>query len=137
MTEAKHPAGRPTLYKEEYCEQVVELGKLGKSYEQISGELNIAVRTLYLWRDTYPEFMQAMEDAKGYEQSWWENQAQAYMLEHKDSSKLNHSLWSRSMAARFPKKYANQVKAEVTGAEGAPLLAGIVVSFVLPKPPEE
>jgi hypothetical protein len=36
------------------------------------------------------------------------------------------------MAARFPKKYREQVKQEITGADGAPLLSGIQVSFVKP-----
>ena len=70
---------------------------------------------------------------RSFEQAWWENQAQSYMLEHKDAPKLNPTLWSRSMAARFPKKYREQVKQEITGADGAPLLSGIQVSFVAPK----
>jgi hypothetical protein len=36
------------------------------------------------------------------------------------------------MAARFPKKYRESTKTEITGAEGTPLLAGIQVSFVKP-----
>ena len=133
MTEAKHPGGRPTLYRPEYCEEIIELGKLGKSYEQIAAELNLALRTLYLWRDTHPEFMHAMEDSKVYEQAWWESQAQSYMLEHKDAAKLNPSLWSRSMGARFPKKYRESTKTEITGADGVSLLEGIQVTFVMPK----
>ena len=138
MTEpkAKHAGGRPTLYLPEYCEEVIRLGKEGKSFEQIAAELNLALRTLYLWRDTYPQFMHAMEDSKVYEQAWWESQAQLYMLEHKDASKLNPSLWSRSMSARFPKKYRESTKTEITGADGASLLEGIQVTFVLPKSQE-
>lgn len=129
----KRPVGRPSTYDPAYCEKVVELGKLGKSIEQICYDLDIAVRTLYLWRDTHPEFMQALEDAKAFEQAWWESQAHAYMVETKDGPKLNASLWSRSMAARFPKKYRESVKQEITGADGAPLITGINVSFVKPE----
>lgn len=129
-TPEKRPVGRPTLYDPAMCEKVVELGKLGKSIEQICYNLNISIRTIYLWRDTHEEFMQALEDAKTFEQAWWEEQAAAYMVENKESDKLNASLWSRSMAARFPKKYRESVKQEITGAEGAPLLSGIQVSFV-------
>lgn len=129
----KRPVGRPSTYDPAYCEKVVELGKLGKSIEQICYDLDIPVRTLYLWRDTHPEFMQALEDAKAFEQAWWESQAHAYMVETKDGPKLNASLWSRSMAARFPKKYRESVKQEITGADGAPLITGINVSFVKPE----
>jgi hypothetical protein len=135
MTETteKRPVGRPSLYDPKDCEEVIALGKLGKSIEQICANLNTPVRTLYEWRDRFPEFSQALEDAKSYEQAWWEDQAHAYMVETKEGPKLNASLWSRSMAARFPKKYRESVKQEVTGADGAPLLSGIQVTFIKPE----
>ena len=132
MTEDTRPVGRPTLYDPSYCDKVVELGALGKSVEQISSNLGVSCRVLYDWRDRFPEFLRAMEQAKEAEQTWWEDQAQAYMLEHKDGAKLNASIWSRSMAARFPKKYRESVKQEITGENGAPLLTNIAVSFVNP-----
>lgn len=132
MNETKRPVGRPSTYDPAYCEQVIELGKLGKSVEQICATLNTPVRTLYEWRDRNPEFSQALEDAKAFEQAWWEDQVHAYMVETKEGPKLNASLWSRSMAARFPKKYREQTKTEITGADGAPLISGIQVTFVKP-----
>ena len=134
MTETteKRPVGRPTLYNPKYCEEVVTLGRIGKSVEQIAANLNVSLRTIYLWRDTYEDFMHALDDAKTYEQAWWEEQASAYMVENKESDRLNATLWSRSMAARFPKKYRESTKTEITGADGAPLLSGIQVSFVKP-----
>ena len=131
MSETR-PVGRPSSYDPAYCEKVIELGKLGKSVEQIASILDVSLRTMYTWRDAYPEFLHAMEDAKTHEQAWWEEQGAAYMLEHKDAAKLNASIWSRSMAARFPKKYRQETKTEITGADGAPLLTGIQVTFVKP-----
>ena len=137
MTEEteKRPVGRPTLYDPAYCDKVVELGRIGKSVEQIAAMLNVSLRTMYSWRDAHEEFLHALDDAKTYEQAWWEEQAAAYMVENKESDRLNASLWSRSMAARFPKKYRESTKTEITGADGAPLLSGINVTFV--KPTEE
>jgi hypothetical protein len=132
MTEELKPVGRPSLYNPSYCDKVVELGALGKSVEQISSVLGVSLRTMYTWRDAYPEFLHALDEAKAAEQTWWEDQAQAYMLEHKDGAKLNASIWSRSMAARFPKKYRESVKQEITGENGTPLLTAIQVSFVTP-----
>jgi len=134
MTETteKRPVGRPSLYDPKYCEEVVALGRIGKSVEQIAANLNVSLRTMYLWRDTHEEFMHALDDAKTYEQAWWEEQAATYMVENKESDRLNATLWSRSMAARFPKKYRESTKTEITGADGAPLLSGIQVSFVKP-----
>ena len=132
MTEEKRPVGRPSLYDPKYCEEVITLGRIGKSIEQIAANLNVSLRVLYDWRDKHPEFLHALEDAKTYEQAWWEEQAVAYMVENKESDRLNATLWSRSMAARFPKKYRESTKTEITGADGAPLLSGIQVSFVKP-----
>lgn len=129
----KRQVGRPTLYDPAYCETVRELGRIGKSIEQICYQLNISIRTIYLWKDTHEEFMQALEDAKTFEQAWWEEQAAAYMVENKESDRLNATLWSRSMAARFPKKYRESTKQEITGADGAPLITGIQVTFVKPE----
>ena len=127
-----NPVGRPSKYDPAFCERVIELGKLGKSVEQIACELGLSTRVMFKWRDEYEEFMHALTDSKEYSQAWWENMCQTHMIEDKDSPKLNASLWSRSMAARFPKTYRESVKQEVTGADGAPLLAGIQVSFVKP-----
>lgn len=134
MTETteKRPVGRPSLYDPKYCEEVIALGRIGKSIEQIAANLNVSLRVLYDWRDKHPEFLHALEDCKTYEQAWWEEQAAAYMVENKESDRLNATLWSRSMAARFPKKYRESTKTEITGADGAPLLSGIQVSFVKP-----
>jgi hypothetical protein len=129
-TPQKRPVGRPSLYDTAYCEQVIELGKLGKSVEQIASHLGMSLRVFYDWKEKYPEFLQALDDAKQYEQYWWEEQAQAYLVENKESDKINTSLWSRSMAARFPKKYRESTKTEITGADGAPLISGIQVTFV-------
>jgi hypothetical protein len=73
-----------------------------------------------------------LEYAKELELDWWENIAQSMMVEEKESAKLNASIWSRSMAARFPKKYRESTKTEITGADGAPLITGINVTFVKP-----
>ena len=129
---AKRPVGRPTLYDPAYCDKVIELGRIGKSVEQIAAMLNVSLRTMYSWRDAHEEFLHALDDAKTYEQAWWEEQAAAYMVENKESDRLNSTLWSRSMAARFPKKYRESTKQEITGADGAPLLTGIQVTFVKP-----
>jgi hypothetical protein len=134
MTETpeKRPVGRPSLYKPEYCEEVIALGKIGKSTEAIGAILGVGTKTLYNWRDENPEFLHALELAKEFELQWWEDIAQTHMIENKESDKINASIWSRSMAARFPKKYRESTKTEITGADGAPLLSGIQVSFVKP-----
>ena len=116
-----NPVGRPSKYNPAFCDQVIELGKLGKSVEQIACELGLSTRVMYKWRDEHQEFMHAMEEAKEYEQYWWETIAQTHMIEEQGAAKLNASIWSRSMAARFPRKYRESIKQEITGSDGGPL----------------
>jgi len=134
MTETlvKRSVGRPSLYDPAYIEQVIELGKLGKSTEAIGATLGVSTATLYRWRDEFAEFREALDHAKEYELLWWEDIAQTHMIENRESDKINASIWSRSMAARFPKKYRESTKTEITGADGAPLISGITVTFVKP-----
>ena len=132
-----NPVGRPSKYDSAFCERVIQLGKLGKSIEQIACELDVGTKTIYNWRDEHPEFLRALDMAREFEQNWWETIAQTHMIEEKDAAKLNASIWSRSMAARFPKKYRESTKQEITGADGAPLLQGIEVSFVTPPKRDE
>ena len=129
-----NPVGRPSAYDPSFCEKAIELGNKGKSLEQISGALGITYRTLCNWRDEHEEFFHALEEAKVREMIWWEEHAQAYLVEHKDGDRLNVGLWSRSMAARFPKKYSERIRQELTGAEGAPLLKSVEIMFIDAEP---
>ena len=132
MTEEKRPVGRPSKYDPAFCERAIELGRIGKSIEQIAANLGVSTRVLFDWRDKHEDFLHALEYAKELELDWWETIGQIHMVENRESDKLNASIWSRSMAARFPKKYRESTKQEITGAEGAPLLQGIQVTFVKP-----
>ncbi len=129
----KRPVGRPSLYDSAFCERAIELGRIGKSIEQIAANLGVSTRVLFDWRDKHEEFLHALEYAKELELDWWETVGQTHMIEEKESAKLNASIWSRSMAARFPKKYRESTKQEITGADGAPLVTGIQVTFVKPE----
>ena len=122
MSTHVNPVGRPSNYEPIYCNQVIELGKQGKSYEQIASILNIGLRTLFTWRDTHLEFQHALRDAKDFEMAFWEDLAQTYLVEEKGAPRLNAGLWSRSMAARFPNKYSERIKKEYsTNYDGLPI----------------
>jgi hypothetical protein len=51
------------------------------------------------------------------------------MIESPGNTKLNTGLWARSMSARFPKKYRENTKVEVTGKEGKPIEVDVVHDF--------
>jgi len=51
--------GRPTKYKEEYCEQLIEHMSLGHSFESFASVVNVNRDTLYEWCSTQPNFSDA------------------------------------------------------------------------------
>lgn len=100
------PAGAPSKYDESFCDRVIELGKLGKSVTYIATELDVHKDTIYEWVKIHPEFSDALTRAKQWSQRWWEDKGQDGV----DADKFNGSVWSRSMAARFPDDW-REVKA--------------------------
>jgi hypothetical protein len=125
-----NPVGRPSKYDPIYCNKVLEYGALGKSFEQMSALMGIGITTMKRWREEFEEFRTALEDAQALSQTWWEDHAQSYLVEHKDGEKLNTGLWSRSMAARFPQNYSERVKQEISGPGGSPLKTGFMLEFI-------
>lgn len=102
--------GRPTLYNPAYCEKVVEWGREGKSRAWIAAELDVAKRTLQLWEAEHPDFLASMERAKTLEQRWWEEQGQQNLA----TQGYQSSMWSRSMAARFPDDWREKSEVKMT-----------------------
>lgn len=109
---------RPSLYDPAYCERVIECGKQGMSVVEMAAEIGVSRNTMETnWRNAHPEFMEAMETALGFSQAWWERQGR----ENLTADKFQASLYSRSMAARFPKDWREVKGTELTGKDGAPV----------------
>lgn len=66
-----HKGGRPTDYRPEYCERVIQLGRDGKDKTQIAAELGISKKTLYNWIDANPEFLHAIEQSVTLHKAYW------------------------------------------------------------------
>jgi hypothetical protein len=115
--DSKHPGGRPSLYKPEYCQWAEDLGKEGKSQEQIAATIDVDPATLRRWSDAYPEFRLALTRAKMFEQAWWEDVGQTALF----AEKFNSAVWSKSMSSRFREKYSEKVIQEQTGPNGGPI----------------
>jgi hypothetical protein len=105
---------RPTTYDPAYCDRVVEYGKQGKSVAWIAAELEVHKDTLYEWVKVHPEFSDAMTRARLESQRWWEDAGQTGML----TPGFGASVWSRSMAARFPDDWRESKGVELTGRNG-------------------
>ena len=112
--EPKRPVGRPTIYRPEMCEQVIEWGKLGKSRSWFAAELGTSRQMLLEWEAIHPEFSVALQISLEFSQRWWEDAGQNGMQQPGFSS----GIWSRSMAARFPADWRESKEAKLVGPDG-------------------
>jgi hypothetical protein len=90
--------GRPTLYKPEYCQAVIDHCSQGYSFESFGGVIRVCLDTLNAWAKQYPEFLQAKKDAKLACLAWWERTGHQGMINNKD---FGSAMWVFSMKARF------------------------------------
>jgi hypothetical protein len=114
--------GRPTSYKPEYCDRVLEMGGQGYSVVEMAAELNVARSTLEEeWPKNNPAFSEAFTQARQKSQAWWERQGRQNVVMEPGKGTFNASMWSRSMAARFPKDWRESKDVALTGKDGGPM----------------
>ena len=64
VEQASRPVGRPTKYQPEFVEQVYKLCLLGAVDLELASFFGICEKTLNIWKEIYPDFLQAMTDGK-------------------------------------------------------------------------
>lgn len=68
----RHPGGRPTSYKTEFCERVVELMAEGRSLDGCAALLGVHPDSLYVWQNLHPEFSEAIRAGRAAATTFWE-----------------------------------------------------------------
>lgn len=78
----KRAIGRPSKYKPEYCEMLIEHMKTGLSFETFATVVGAGRETIYEWARVHPEFSDAK--TKGFEENlaFWEKAGISGMLGH-------------------------------------------------------
>lgn len=108
---------RPSEYDPAFCETAVEAGRNGKSLTWLAAEIDVSRECLYEWGRVHPEFSDALTRMRQLSQRWWEDAGQDGMK----AAGFNASVWSRSMAARFPDDWREVKGTEITGKDGGPV----------------
>lgn len=101
-----NPVGRPTKYKPEYCEMVIEFADKGKSINQFSSFIQVNRSSIYEWAKKHEEFSNALTYAKELCESFWETEIQKMMY----SKEVNAPLVKLYMANRFGWSDKSQVE---------------------------
>lgn len=105
---------RPTDYDPSFCDQVIAWGSEGKSVTWMAAQLDVSKQTVHNWAAAHPEFLDALARAKTKAQAHWEDLGQAGMY----TPAFNASVYTKSMAARFPDDWRENSKVELSGANG-------------------
>lgn len=123
MSESK-PVGRPSKYKLEYCEMLIEHMSKGLSFESFAGLVSVSRESLYEWQKVHPEFSDTVKEAKEKCRLFWEQQGieglystTEYDEKGKPSSSksINASVWIFNMKNRFRDQWHDKQQIEHSG----------------------
>ena len=109
------PRGRPTKYRKEMCDQLVELMAEGRSKTAACAELGITTETLYQWAKNKPEFSDAVKRAEHACAQWWEEKGREAMNGKIEGFNATAFVWMTKNVLNW------RDKTEVTGKDGGPV----------------
>lgn len=110
VVKSSKEVGRPTSYKKEYCELLIEHMSKGLSYEAFAGSIGVSKQTIYDWEKVNPEFLDAKYIGTEKSRIFWESLGINHILNVSESfgkdagSKsvsLNAPVWVFNMKNRF------------------------------------
>ena len=97
---AKHPGGRPTSYRPEFCQRVVALMAEGRSLEGCAALLGVHPDSLNEWQKVHPQFSVAVRAGRAAATTYWENRLLAVANgEAGNAQAIQWALRNRSRAA--------------------------------------
>ena len=106
----KNKRGRPSTYKEEYAELVLDLMSKGQSLASCAAEIGVSQVVLFQWREIHPNFNSACEIGKVLAQQWCERLATGIATgaaaSHAVYKRANYGMVQFMMSRRFPDYYA-------------------------------
>lgn len=97
--------GRPTKYKPEFCDLVIEVGSYGGWLSEMAEACDVVRSTMDEWAATHPEFSEALTRAKQKAQAWFEAQGRTGLT----ADKFNSALWQKQMSARHRDEYTERL----------------------------
>jgi hypothetical protein len=105
------PAGRPTKYKSEFCQTVIEIGEQGGWLSEMAEACDVVRSTMDEWAANHPEFSEALTRAKQKAQAWFEREGRDGLR----ADKFNSALWAKQMSARHRDEYTERRELEHKG----------------------
>lgn len=108
-------SGRPTDYKPEYGEKILELMQEGLSLAASAAEIGIHRQRVYEWAEKHPEFGEIFSLGKGKRQLFLERR----LLSAKEGPVVTSTIFALKNAAS--EDFRDKVETEFTGKDGGPV----------------
>tara|TARA_R100001086_G_scaffold180400_5_gene100191 strand:- start:14542 stop:14919 length:378 start_codon:yes stop_codon:yes gene_type:complete len=105
--------GRPTKYKPEFCDKVIEMGREGASKAEMALELDIAMSTFDVWQNDREDFSEAVKRATALSQGWWEKNGRLATFGGVDG--FNATSYIFQMKNRFSDDWRDKRETEHSG----------------------
>ena len=109
---AEYVFGRPTTYKQEYCQLLIKHMEQGLSFESFAGTISTTKKTLYNWADANPDFLHAKEIGTEKCRVFWEELGRDYIVNRSvsgaESTSLNTGVYVFNMKNRFPEEWKDK-----------------------------
>jgi hypothetical protein len=113
----KRPVGRPSTYRPEMCQQLIEAMAGGHSAKAGAAKIGISARSLFEWQKLHPEFLRAIQEGRHRAVLFWESLAiDVARGKPGNSQMITLALKNRSKASSG--WHHDVTKTEVTGADG-------------------
>lgn len=112
-TPSTRPVGRPTKYKAEYCEDLINHMKRGLSFESFAGAVSVCIETIYTWIREYPEFLEAKQIGFSKNRYYWESLGVAGTAGKID--RFNSTAFIFNMKNRFPREWRDRHEIDHSG----------------------
>ena len=110
---AKGPGGRPTAYRPEMCDIVIECGDEGKTLAEMARALDVDRSTINDWRERHPEFSRAIKAGLDRAQAWWEDKGRVATFGGVDG--FNATSYIFQMKNRFREDWNDRQAIEHSG----------------------
>ena len=120
MAKPKHPGGRPTSYRPEFCRRIVELMSEGRSLEACAALIGVHPDTLWQWQKVRPEFSEAVRAGRAGSTTYYENR----LIDVANGAPGNAAaiMWAlRNRSRAASGWHHDSQKVEHSGPDGAPV----------------
>lgn len=111
---SKRPVGRPTAYKPEYCQGIIDHCKKGGTFTEYAEEIGHHTSIFDDWSEKIPEFRLAKKKAKQAAENWMIKVGRMGMMGVKTPQMPNFqpAMWMFMMKARFGWREDNEPDTE-------------------------